>query len=245
MKNILVFVDNEEILQRFKELTITKALEKKRGLKFEYAYSPRNPLFSKKFHTADWIKPILIKENIDWIIMKYELVFSLHSKQIFPSELVKKIRCINIHPGLNPFNRGWFPHVFSIINSLPCGATIHEIDEHLDHGPIICQKEVRVEEHDTSLSTYNKILDAESELISKYLESIINGNYTTHVKGKGNLNKKKDYLKLCEIDLYDKDTFKNHINKLRALTHGNYSNAYFKDESGNKIFLKLELTKNE
>ena len=38
-----------------------------------------------------------------------------------------------------------------------------------------------------------------------------------------------------------KDTFRNHINKLRALTHGDFMNAYFLDEKGNKVYLKLEL----
>ena len=54
---------------------------------------------------------------------------------------------------------------------------------------------------------------------------------------------KKDFDALCEIDLDDYDTFRNYINKLRALTHGSYANAYIIDDFGNKIHLKLELKK--
>ena len=48
---------------------------------------------------------------------------------------------------------------------------------------------------------------------------------------------------MCEINLNNKDSFLNHINILRALTHGDYSNAYFFDENGNKIHLTVELKK--
>jgi methionyl-tRNA formyltransferase len=153
------------------------------------------------------------------------------------------VKCINVHPGLNPYNRGWFPHVFSILNSHPCGATIHEMDEQLDHGPIICQKEVDVEMWDTSLTLYNKILDAEMYLLEQNIEKILSGDYKTVIKGEGNVNLKKDFDDLCKIDLDNVDTFRNHINRLRALTHGDYKNAYFIDDSGNKIYLKLELRK--
>lgn len=97
--------------------------------------------------------------------------------------------------------------------------------------------------HDTSLTAYNKILDAEIELLSTNLVKILNSDYETVIKEEGNLNLKKDFDSLCKIDLNDKDTFRNHINKLRALTHGDYANAYFIDDSGNKIHLKLELKK--
>ena len=35
-----------------------------------------------------------------------------------------------------PFNRGKNPNVWSIIESTPCGATIHKIDEKIDTGKI-------------------------------------------------------------------------------------------------------------
>jgi methionyl-tRNA formyltransferase len=243
MKKILVLTDNEELLNRFKSLLHESKLEDSLKYKFDYAFSFNNKAFLEKFASVDWIKPVKVKEDVDFLSTEYDMILSLHCKQIFPANLVNKVKCINVHPGLNPHNRGWFPQVFSIINSLPCGATIHEIDEHLDHGPIICQKEVKIEMWDTSLTAYNKILDAEIDLLSENLEKILSQNYETIIKEEGNLNLKKDFDNLCQIDLDNKDTFKNHINKLRALTHGNYANAYFIDDFGNKVYLKLELKK--
>jgi methionyl-tRNA formyltransferase len=243
MKNILLLTDNEELLNRFKKLIEEKKLDKSNNFLFNYAYSPNNKAFIEKYQNAEWIKPLKVTEDIDFLINEYDLIVSLHCKQIFPSELVEKVKCINIHPGLNPNNRGWFPQVFSIINGLPCGATIHEIDEKLDHGPIICQKEVIIEMYDTSLTAYDKILNAEIELLNDNFENILKLEYETFTKDEGNLNLKKDFDALCEIDINQNDTFRNHINKLRALTHGDYANAYFIDEKGNKIFLKLEMRK--
>lgn len=242
MKNILLITDNEELLNRFKSLLKELKIDTKR-YNFDYAYSYNNSHFIQKYENAEWIKPLNVKESISVLQSKYDLILSLHCKQLFPAQLVSEVRCINIHPGLNPFNRGWYPQVFSIINSFPSGATIHEIDQHLDHGPVICQKEVKIEMWDTSFTAYNKILDAEIELLAENLEKILEHNYTTTIKDEGNLNLKKDFNDLREIDLGNIDTFENHINKLRALTHGDYSNAYFFDQEGTKIYLKIELTK--
>jgi len=243
MKKILLLTDNEELLNRFQNLIRAKKWDNKSNFSFEYAFSPNNHAFIEKYKNIDWIKPIKLQDELDFLINEYEIIFSLHCKQIFPADLVSKVKCINIHPGLNPNNRGWFPQVFSIINGLPCGATIHEIDEELDHGPIICQKEVTLEMWDTSLTAFNKILDAEIELLTDNLESILQLNYKTFTKEEGNLNLKKDFDALCKIDLDNYDTFRNHINKLRALTHGNYANVFFIDEKGNKVYLKLEMKK--
>ena len=51
---------------------------------------------------------------------------------MFPVDMVRNYRCINVHPGLNPYNRGWFPQTFSLVNHFPVGVTIHEMDAHLD-----------------------------------------------------------------------------------------------------------------
>ena len=242
-KKILVLTDNDILLNRFIDLINVNKIKENLNCEFDYFYSFNNKIFKNKCQSIEWLKPIKINDSVDFLCENYDLIFSLHCKQIFPAKLVNSVRCVNVHPGLNPHNRGWFPQVFSIINGLPCGATIHEIDEELDHGSIICQKQVKVEMDDTSLTLYNKIIDAEINLLQNNIHTIIEKKYKTIVVGEGNLNLKKDFDNLCEIDLADIDSFKNHINKLRALTHGNYSNAYFKDENGNKIYLKLEMEK--
>lgn len=187
-------------------------------------------------------KPLDIKTEWKSVAQEIDLVFSLHCKQLFPPEFVKRVKCINIHPGLNPHNRGWFPQVFSILNKEPVGATIHEIDELIDHGPIIDQEPVELFSWDTSLTAYNRVLEAELRLLRKNLKKILSGDYSVRMPHiEGNVNSKKDFERLCKLDLKEKGTFADFLDRLRALSHGDYQNAYFIDSNGRKVFVKLVL----
>ncbi|MEI6519379.1 MAG: formyltransferase family protein, partial [bacterium] len=122
---------------------------------------------------------INVKTDCAKLIEKYSLIISMHCKQIFPPELVNAVRCVNFHPGYNPYNRSFFSHVFNMINGLPAGITIHEIDEKIEHGPIIYQERIYIKESETSKDVYNRILEREVELFSEYIKKIIAGNYST------------------------------------------------------------------
>lgn len=234
--NISVITDNVFLYKELKKIILHNDY-----LEYNFTfYSSPNNIIDKS------VSELTIKDSLPMLIKSSDLVFSLHCKQLFPKELVNQVRCINVHPGLNPYNRGWFPQAFSIINGLPIGVTIHEIDELLDHGDIIVQESIQQYEYDTSLSLYNRILSKEIELIKNHLVDIIMGIYVTNKPiNEGNLNLKKDFTELCKLDLKNKDTFQNHINILRALTHGDYKNAYFLDDKGERIYVTVTLTKDE
>jgi methionyl-tRNA formyltransferase len=183
-----------------------------------------------------------VRVQAPMIISTYDLVLSIHCKQIFPPELVGGVRCVNVHPGMNPYNRGWFPQVFSIINGLPSGVTIHEIDNELDHGPIIVQKEYKIQSWDTSGSAYAQIMALEKELVLEHFIAIRDQTYEViSPKGEGNINYKEDFERLKHIDLNQVGTFGEFIDRLRALTHGDFRNAYFIDSSGVKVFVRISL----
>lgn len=240
MKKILIFTDNLPMYEKFVEVISQKNLDKLHN--FEYACTPSNSLFLN----VERVKELSIQKEADRLIEKYDLIISCHSKQIFPPEIVNNVRCINIHPGLNPYNRGWFPQVFSILNKMPLGATIHEMDEEIDHGNIIVQKSVEVYDWDTSISAYNRVLEAEVELLKECMEDLIENSYNAEsMREEGNYNSKKDFNALCELDLNETLTMRECLDRLRALTHGEYKNAYFFDNHNNKIFVSLTLEKDE
>jgi len=164
----------------------------------------------------------------------YDLIISAHSKTIFDRSILDNTRCINIHPGLNPWNRGMFPHVFSILNGLPAGATIHEMDEHIDNGKIIVQRQVDVLPWDTSETLYERVLTAEVELFEENYDMIIHGR-------RGNYNSMKDYKQLCRIDSDHTGTMQEHIDLLRALSHPPHKNAYM-EVNGRRIYIEIKLT---
>ncbi|WBE25081.1 dTDP-4-amino-4,6-dideoxyglucose formyltransferase [Denitrificimonas caeni] len=238
MINILVISDNVELVSHMQ--TLHKKL-KGIDFKIDYRFSVvnKNPdgLLSLGMTCVD----VKDTEAVASIVNNYDLVISAHCKQIFPKELVENVRCINIHPGLNPYNRGWYPQVFSIINKMPIGCTIHEMNEHVDHGAIIYQRRVDVYSDDTSLEVYNRVQNAEKELLNEYFKSLVLGSYkATKMKGDGNYNGIEDFNKLCELDLNHYGTLSEHLDILRALSHGEFSNAYFTNCSGDKVYLKLD-----
>ena len=179
--------DNQYLFNAFKNITNELVID---NVKFDFRFSHNNKLF---IPTNDFY-PINVKKDCSQLVSMYKMIFSLHCKQIFPKDLVKAVKCINVHPGYNPINRGWYPQVFAIINKLPVGVTIHEIDEHLDHGMIIAREKVECFPWDTSLTIYNRLLDKEIDLLRRNIVSIINCQYKTFApENEGNLYLKKDF----------------------------------------------------
>lgn len=240
MKRILIIIDNR---LQYEKLKLIIEQHNRNDIDFEFRHSGVYTDIWEHADFKDQNKIIDVKEKTSWIIESFELVISVHCYQFFPAELVNNIRCINIHPGYNPINRGWYPQVFAIINDLPIGATIHEMDAKLDNGPIIARVFVKKYPWDTSYSLYNRVLQAELDLFEQNYDRIFDSTYKPTVPEKeGNFFSKKNFKELCEIDLDEKVSFRESINRLRALTHGNYKNAYYTDpDSKSKVFLKLEL----
>lgn len=241
-KNILIVTDNGLLYKQIKEIIKTDFYD------LADIFDFRRTKLSQKQHLytdgIEELKEINVKEEYTEIIKNYSTVISLHCKQIFPDELVKNVTCINIHPGYNPYNRGWYPQVFAIINKVKLGATIHIMDEQVDHGPIIARQEVDIESHYTSKEAYEKVLEAELALFRKNIRSIVKGDYkTTEPEFKGEYHSIKDYNTLCKLDLNEKTTLRDAIDRLRALSHGAYKNAYYINEQGQKVFIKIELSK--
>ena len=243
-KRYLVITDNDPQYIAFKEL-LAKVFPEY-AIFFEFKRSPDSKIlkhYEDKIKNLDVIK---VKEDYRKIIERYTIVFSLHCKQIFPKELVKNVKCINIHPGYNPINRGWYPQVFAIINSSLVGATIHEMDEYIDHGNIIDRQLLKIYSWETSKEVYERILKLEISLIKKNLLAILNNKYTTFSPDKeepNNYHSREDFKNLCQLKLDEPTTVKDVINHLRATTHGDYANSYFIDENGTKIFVKIVLKK--
>lgn len=239
MKNVLIVSDNVELVSYFK--VTSKNISSKMAV-FDYSYSiiNKSPENLNKLNMS----VVDMKDDacVNSIIANYDLVLSVHCKQIFPSRLVNGIRCINIHPGFNPYNRGWYPQVFSILNKKPIGCTIHLMDTEIDHGDIIYQKEINVHSWDTSLDVYQRVVAVEKELINKHLHDLINENYKPKkIEAQGSYNGIKDFNQLANLDLTSNASLGEHIDLLRALTHGDFNNAYFFDNKGNKVFVKLFL----
>jgi phosphoribosylglycinamide formyltransferase-1 len=71
-------------------------------------------------------------------------------------------RILNIHPSLLPKYRGVSPQKRAIeAGERVSGCTVHLVDEGTDTGPVVLQKEVRIEPGDTEESLSARILEQE------------------------------------------------------------------------------------
>ena len=238
MRKLLIIVDNCYLYEGVKRI-----LKEKSILEVEFRHSTGSPLSSHvDFEKGNF--SIDVNKELEFIKSSFTAVLSVHCFQFFPPELVRSVKCFNLHPGYNPINRGWYPQVFAIIYGLHSGATLHEIDEKLDNGSIIERRKENVFLNDTSLDVYQRVLQIELELFEKHIISIINGEYEVFKpENCGNFFTKKDFNKLLQIDLNETGRFMDFYNRLRALSHGEFKNAFIIDpETNKKYFLKIEIT---
>jgi len=108
--------------------------------------------------------------NIDFIVV-------IAYGQIIPKNILDlpKYGCINIHGSLLPKYRGAACIQEAIKNGdKKTGVTIMKMDEHLDTGPILAQKEVEISPADTTGVVYDKISKLGAEILIPTLKSYAN-----------------------------------------------------------------------
>ncbi len=131
----------------------------------------------------EWLKSIgeeviYTEEKVNLELVKKinpDFIISYNYKHIIPKEVVKAYypRIINLHISFLPYNRGYYPNVWSFLEDTPKGVTIHLVDEGVDTGDILVQKEVFIdEEKETLRSSYLKLHREIQELFKENWESI-------------------------------------------------------------------------
>ncbi|OGI02585.1 MAG: hypothetical protein A2104_10380 [Candidatus Melainabacteria bacterium GWF2_32_7] len=92
--------------------------------------------------------------------------------------ILPKIACINCHPSLLPKHRGSNPYASTIIQGeTKSGITFHLVNEKLDEGPILLQKEIVISNDDTGGSLRTKCSYTAKEAIKELLEGLENARF--------------------------------------------------------------------
>lgn len=100
------------------------------------------------------------KLSADFVISnKIDLIISYGYRYIISKEIINimKNKIINLHISYLPWNRGADPNLWSFLENTKKGVSIHLIDEGVDTGDILMQKEVTFTENDTLRTSYNKL----------------------------------------------------------------------------------------
>lgn len=92
-------------------------------------------------------------------------------------------RILNVHPGLLPSFPGLDAQEAALDHGVKvAGCTVHLVDEELDHGPIVLQAAVPVEEGDTVATLSARILEREHAIYPQALALLAAGKL--EIKGR-------------------------------------------------------------
>ena len=110
------------------------------------------------------------------------VVLAGYMKKIGPKTLdTFRGRILNIHPALLPKHGGKgmygiHPHESVLAaGDTESGATVHAVDEHYDHGPVLRQRKVPVLEGDTPETLQQRVLAEEHVIYAEVLAAIVAG----------------------------------------------------------------------
>lgn len=108
-------------------------------------------------------------------LQKLDLALVFAYSRIIPENLlsIPKFGFWNIHPSLLPKYRGPSPITYPLINGdRETGVTIIKMDEKIDHGPIIAQQKLEIEETDRRPDLEIKLTDLGYELFKKTIKQL-------------------------------------------------------------------------
>ncbi|WP_409368018.1 formyltransferase family protein [Lysinibacillus sp. 38-6] len=137
------------------------------------------------------------KISLEYVrLNKFDIVISYGYRHIISKDIINYLhnRIINLHISYLPWNRGADPNFWSFIEDTKKGVTIHLIDEGIDTGNIIIQREVSFKGELTLRQSYNILTDEIEKLFFEYWTTIKSGDYKTisqNIK-EGSIHYKKD-----------------------------------------------------
>lgn len=114
------------------------------------------------------LEAALREHEVDWVILAgYLRILSAGFIRAFPQ------RILNIHPSLLPAFPGLdAQHQAFAYGVKVAGCTVHFVDEELDHGPIVLQAAVAVEDGDSAETLAGRILIEEHRIYSEALRRL-------------------------------------------------------------------------
>jgi len=139
------------------------------GRSRQVAWSPVKRLATE--HKIPVIQPESLKsmEAIEELAsFKPELIIVAAFGHIISQEILSlpKFGCLNVHPSLLPQHRGPSPIASALLRGDQLtGVTIMLMDEGMDSGPILAQREVKISFEDTTGSLMQKLAEIGAELL--------------------------------------------------------------------------------
>lgn len=166
--------------------------------------------------------------------LKPDFIISYNYKYLISRELIEYMngRIWNLHISFLPWNRGSNPNIWSFIDDTPKGVTIHQVNEGLDTGKILYQKQCFFDiEKETLQTTYDKLNKEIVELMKEKWDEMKDGCYSlTEQAGKGSCHVKKELDMLKEkIKFSWNDNIGDFLRRYKNIEMG-YKEQYYRME---------------
>lgn len=211
---------------RFAEIVLQKLIDNKFP-PVAIVCNPDKPIGKKKVITPPLTKILAKKHNIkvfqpekikDAKLPKVNLFVVAAYAKIIPNSILSlpKLGTIGVHPSLLPKYRGATPIQTALLNSeKETGTTLYLMDKEVDHGPILIQKELDIQENETYLSLEKKLAELGANLLLELASRFpnINPREQDHLKA---TSTKKFETKDAEVD-FTKDSDLKIYRKIQAL----------------------------
>lgn len=150
--------------------------------------APDKPVGRKKILTPPPVKEVALSKDIPFIQpekistaefdFQPDLIIVADYGQIIPSKIINlpRLKTINVHPSLLPKYRGPDPIRAPILNGdTKTGITLMLIDEQVDHGPVIAQKEIPLSQEETAETLTEKLSREAGLFLNETLPEYIQG----------------------------------------------------------------------
>lgn len=138
---------------------------------------PPIKILAQKFNIPVY-QPENIRTETDKIAeIKADLIIVIAYGKIIPQNILDlpKFNCINIHASLLPKYRGSACLNAPIVNSdEKTGLTIMKMEAGLDTGPILFQKEIKLDKRETLETIHDKLANLGAELLPTILKDWVN-----------------------------------------------------------------------
>jgi methionyl-tRNA formyltransferase len=202
----------------------------------------RNSARSAELFTADDLRnPVSLNRIAE---LKPEMGISVLFAHLLKRDFLALLPrgCLNLHPAYLPYNRGMYPNVWSIVDGTPAGVTLHYIDEGVDTGDIIRQKEVSVSCTDTGESLYHKLEAAGLQLLKEAWPDVQSGNVERLAQRSegATFHKRADVAEIDEIHLGQSYQAERLLRILRARTLPPHTGAFIRCE-GRRVYIRIQL----
>ena len=192
------------------------------------------------------LEGLCIKNNIEYTLDKInknnmpfvpDIICSIYYRWIIDSEVIEAVhgRIFNLHPSLLPKYRGCSSLTWAMINGeKQVGYTYHYVDSGCDTGYIILQKEIEIEDFDTQLTLYNRVMFESMDSFLEVVDLVLKGCKGISQKGEAVYYKRGCPLDGIIVDSMD-DLLKERF--IRAMCYPPYPAAHY---NGNEVKTFLE-----